>query len=109
MSDDVKKFEAAARKTARMITALATVAVDEVSNVRELSAPISKAIDRLYTLANKAAYEDGGDARLNAIGALLAESGVAREALQARIVSARCAKIRELEIERAREVNSRPY
>jgi len=109
MNDDVKKFEAAARKTQRAITALDTVAVDEASNVRDLSAPISKMVDRLYTLANKAAYVEGSDARVGMISMLIQSSGAARERLQARIVSVRCAKIRELEIERARAANARPY
>jgi hypothetical protein len=109
MKSDVQKFEAAVRKADRMIAALQTVAIDETSSVRALSAPISKMIDRLYTLHARAMYAEGADDRYANIPRLLSASLVARDALQARITSFRCAKMREFEIERARIANGRPY
>jgi hypothetical protein len=113
MNDAIKKFEAQMRKTQRMLAALATLEVREDMRAREETRGITKAIDRCYTLLNKIDYFDRTRAELDAwherINGLLHDLVAAHDALQARIVSFRSARIQELEIERARAANARPY
>jgi hypothetical protein len=109
MTDEIKKFEAAVRKTMRMIAALDTIAVDETTNARELTAPITKAFNRLWDLSNRAGYGDANDARSAEISRIIGMTHDAGERLQARIVTARCAAMKEFSIERARLANARGY
>jgi hypothetical protein len=109
MNDAIKKFETQLRKTQRMIDALATVELFDGSNAREIAAPIIKAIDRCYTLDNKCYGEPGAEERVSRIYALIDSAAAERSKLEARIVSRRCERMRELEIERARAANARPY